>query len=92
MTHAVAYGVLALLLCVALDTDHMKNLRTAAFAIFLSAAFGGVLELLQTFVPSRRAGLIDYVADFPGIVLACSAWIAWRHLWGFRRPKRGLLV
>ena len=88
MTHAVAYGILALLLCAALGANNTRNVRVAVLAVILSAAFGGILELMQMFTPSRKAGLADYAADFPGILLACSAWLAWRYLWGFR--KRGL--
>ena len=57
-----------------------KSLLLTAFtAVFLSAAYGGVLELLQPFFPPRTCDLLDFIADaagaIVGFIITDIAWI-----------------
>ena len=57
-----------------------KSLLLTAFtAVFLSAAYGGVLDLLQPFFPPRTCDLLDFIADaagaIVGFIITDIAWI-----------------
>lgn len=44
-------------------------LFTAITAVAISAAYGGVLELVQPFFPPRTCDLLDFIADAAGAIV-----------------------
>jgi VanZ family protein len=64
--HVIAYAVLGLL-------GAASSARGVRRVILGLAAFGLLIELLQTFSPGRSPELLDLVADVAGAGLGCAA-------------------
>ena len=73
MEHAIAYAVLGLL-------GAASSVRDAMRTILGLAAFGLIIEGLQTFSPGRSPDLLDAVADAIGAGLGCAAAIVLRRM------------
>lgn len=78
LAHAVAFGVLALLIEWALP----KNIRRLAVAIgyagVVSLAYALIDEMHQTFVAGRHGAATDVLIDGAGITLALLLQYLWR--------------
>lgn len=84
LEHVAAYFGAASLLCLGF-LDPRSTTAQRAFAPALSigcllAAYGGVLEIAQLFVPGRGPGMLDWGAD------ALGAWLGVGLVWMVRRP------
>lgn len=69
IAHAIVFGILGALVLRALASGR-PSLRVALAAIALAAAYGGIDELHQRFVPGRQSSIADVVADAVGASLA----------------------
>ena len=89
--HALAYAVLALLLCRALAGGSLWRVTAgrAALAATLAIAYGATDEWHQSFVPGRESDLADLFADAAGAGLAAAACFACGIIGRFRRGGRG---
>ncbi|MDD5334879.1 MAG: VanZ family protein [Rhodoferax sp.] len=77
--HLLAFGVLAWLGCKAFP-QHL------AFTLLSLLAYGALIEILQSFTPTRSAEWLDLLADAVGIL---AGWMVVRS-WGWvadRRPQ-----
>ena len=54
------------------------GLRGAAFAVFLTVAWGGFDEIRQSFTPGRSVELADWLADASGAIFAGIAYHFWK--------------
>ena len=88
LAHVVEYSILGLLLLRGLThpTGGARlPMRTAIVAAVLaSAAFGGLDELRQSFVPNREPRLSDVVLDTASALAALLAVTAWRRFRSLR--------
>ena len=76
LLHFLAYVALALVFTAAFSRRHWL-----AIALGL-AAFGGLIELLQHWLPGRRAGeWLDMAANLGGIVVGLALALAVPHRW-----------
>jgi VanZ family protein len=64
--HLIEYTVLAVLFSRALHGEGLATLRVAVFSILLTSGYGATDETHQAFVPNRRAGVDDWLADTGG--------------------------
>ena len=79
--HLFAYGILAILWYRTLRPPAGQwRARVALTALALSAAFAGLDEYHQTFVPSRTGSLVDVGWDSLGATLALLAYAAFRRV------------
>ncbi|GEM_PF-1125927 len=69
LLHIPAFGILALLWIISLQYFSLSKKTVLRIAIILSAAYGGVLELYQTWVPGRFSSLEDFLLNCIGILL-----------------------
>ncbi len=67
--HIPVYGLLALLWIITLRAYGSSDRRSILLAILLSAAYGGVMEILQFWIPGRFASLMDFSLNVTGILL-----------------------
>jgi len=65
--------LLALLWIFTLRAHGSGGHRSILLAVFLSAAYGGVIEFWQFWIPGRFASLMDFFLNVTGILL--FAWI-----------------
>ena len=72
--HAGAYGVLGILVWVALGVSYR---RAAVLALVVSSLYGASDELHQYFVPGRSCDVFDWMADTAG----AAAGIATLGIW-----------
>lgn len=79
--HALAYGVLALLIAYALEA---RRARASAIAVLVATVYGATDEAHQALVPGRSPDVLDLVADAVGATLFVGA----RWLWRARAPAR----
>jgi VanZ family protein len=64
LEHVAAYVVAAFLLCLA-----YAYRVSPVWLVLLLTAYGGLLELIQLWVPGRHGRLSDIVADFAGALI-----------------------
>jgi VanZ family protein len=92
LTHLAEYGVLALLLLRALmgagGGQRLPIWRAVAVTVVVAAAFGGLDELRQSFVPAREPRLMDIMIDTAGALLACLVVVGWQ--WWYPSPPAPL--
>lgn len=62
--HALLFGLMAWFACGSFETLGLR--RRGALAALSAAAYGVVLDLLQTLVPGRSADALDMMADTVG--------------------------
>ena len=79
-SHALEYGVLAVLLALALEGRR----RSLLVAFLLAVLYAFSDEFHQTFVPGRVADPWDLVFDAAGALVALALWAAWRRLRSLR--------
>ena len=79
VAHAAVFGVLAVLLALALRGAHVLHGRTALglrhtllLAALLAAMVAGADEIHQIWLPGRMAGWDDWLADVAGVALALA--------------------
>lgn len=65
--HGIMYFCLSLAL--ALESKAKNNYRIILRVFLISTIFGGVMEILQLYVPSRTASWGDFLADMAGSAL-----------------------
>ena len=70
LEHAVAYGVLCVLIVFALGSLKRRHL---VLAVVLSSLYGASDEIHQMFVPGRTPDVFDWLADSVGAVAAAGA-------------------
>ncbi len=71
--HFGAYAVLASLVYAALFIQNRYKIfkqKPALFTIIITALYGALDEIHQSFIPGRSCELMDWVADVIGILLA----------------------
>ena len=73
LLHIPVYGMLALLWIFTLRAYGSSEHRSILLAILLSAAYGGIMEFWQLWIPGRFASLMDFFLNVTGILL--FAWI-----------------
>jgi VanZ family protein len=87
VAHTTVFGLLAVLLGVALRGVHLLHARavlgvrnTLLLAALIAALIAGADEIHQIWLPGRTAALDDWFADVAGIVLALTGlrWL-WRR-------------
>jgi len=69
LLHIPVYGLLALLWIFTLRAYGSSERRSILLAILLSAAYGGILEFWQFWIPGRFASLMDFFLNVTGILL-----------------------
>ncbi len=75
LLHLLAYAVLAAL---ALFAVHCHR-HAATTAVLMSALYGAVDEIHQSYVPGRQCSLLDLAADTMGALLCIAAWLSFRR-------------
>jgi len=89
LVHAIAYALLAVLLARALRGSLRLGLSLAALAaIAASVAYGGLQEIIQSFLPNRSCDVFDLLANTAGAALAALLWhaVASRRSRAARQP------
>jgi len=87
--HIGLFGIGSVAVASALATTPLfsSNRKLFALTVVFVTVFGGAIELLQDYVPQRRADFLDLSGDVAGAVLFLSfAWAA--GLMPFKRQKR----
>jgi VanZ family protein len=88
--HLVEFGILYILLFLALLTFHGVSRKENWLLILISSLYGLTDEIHQYFVPYRSATMIDLVKDVIGVLVA--SWIFYGAYTKKRFPKlRSLL-
>jgi len=90
LLHAVAYGILAVLICRAANTTDRWRRRWGALlmvAVVASTLYGISDEWHQSFVPGRDADAFDALADFAGSLICGGIYVALLR----RRAETGAL-
>ncbi len=81
--HLIEYGIFALLWYRALRRpDIAWQLRTGLISLGVAAAFAGLDEFHQVFVPSRTASILDAGLDSLGAACALSAYSVFQRFRG----------
>jgi VanZ family protein len=89
VVHFAVFGLLATLVC-----RLGRGWKAAAWGFLAAAAYGGLDEWHQSFVPERSSELADWIADAVGAMVAAVAYAGWARYRGwletpirFRRRK-----
>ncbi len=79
--HFPAYGLLGLLWILTLRTRAFPENRSIRIAILVSSAYGGLMEIYQTWVPGRFPSATDFLLNVAGILL---------FVWIYQQFKMGV--
>lgn len=82
--HFLEYGILAMLIYRALETDR-PAVSTALLAIAIASAYGVSDEIHQAFVPLRTPDVRDWLVDTAGAVAGVALMLALSRSAGRRR-------
>ena len=88
--HLVEFGILYILLALALLTMRGLSAKTNGVLILISSLYGLTDEIHQFFVPYRSATVIDLVKDIIGVLVA--SWILYGAYQKKRFPRLGRLL
>jgi len=81
VSHLAAYGILGLLLMRGLGYSLDWNYgRAAVWTLIVGGLYGAFDELHQSWIPGRSTELLDFAADFAGLMLAVAAVWTWDRL------------
>ena len=83
-SHALEFGVLAVLLAFALNGQR----RPLLVAFLVTALYALSDEFHQSFVPGRHPDPWDVAFDVAGALVALALWAAWRRLTARRDKPR----
>jgi len=83
--HIPVYGLLALLWILTLRTHGFPENRSVWAAILLSSAYGGLMEIYQTWVPGRFPSVMDFLLNVAGILLFTLLYQQFRRGVGVRK-------
>ena len=75
LLHMLAYALLASLALFAVRALSSSPARTAAGTFAMSALYGAVDEVHQSFVPGRSSSLLDLLADSMGAAIVALVWL-----------------
>ena len=87
MGHFIAYGALSLVLTHALRCAGWRGGAMVALAILASSGFGGLMEILQGFLPPRSPDILDAVANTIGACLGVGIFMALSRGWAWARAR-----
>jgi VanZ family protein len=76
LNHALAFAAMAFCAVMGRRGGSRRQLATVLVALL---AYGGLIELLQLFVPGREAEWGDWLADAVGIAIGALLAAAWQH-------------
>ncbi|WP_042350972.1 VanZ family protein [Bacillus massiliigorillae] len=82
--HLVEFAALYILFVIALATSGKLSLRTSLIVAIISASYGVVDEIHQSFYPYRSATLIDVVKDWIGVL---AVWGHVRYHYFYKRKS-----
>jgi len=78
LAHALAYFVLAALLCIAIRFWKYSLISLSLIAFIYATIWGIINELAQFYEPTRSPSIADVVSDSIGAVLSIALFIYWR--------------
>jgi VanZ family protein len=79
IAHLVLYGILAILLLLALQRDGKLTRAVIVSAVVGAALYGVTDEFHQSFVPGRDASVFDLIVNTIGATVAVVLWIRLRR-------------
>lgn len=84
VVHTICYGGLAFCVALGYGGGGQRGLRALIVPIALTAAYGMIDEIHQSFTPGRSCSLLDWVADVFGAALGSLAYLLAARLVGKR--------
>jgi len=74
LLHAGAYGILALVVSLWVSPGYIRRCQWHAWMIIvlISAAYGALDEVHQSFIPGRDTSFYDWLADLAGALIGAS--------------------
>lgn len=80
VSHLIAYGILGVLLIRGFrHCQHRTVSRAVAWTLIIGGIFGALDEWHQSFIPGRSMDVLDFVADFAGLILGVVAVLTWHR-------------
>lgn len=83
VSHLIAYGALGALLLRAFRSCRPRGSATA-WTLAAGGLYGALDELHQSWIPGRSTDVLDFAADFTGLVIAVAAVWTWERLRDYR--------
>ena len=84
--HLVEFAILYVLFVIPLAISGKLTLKTSMIVALISAAYGVVDEIHQSFVPYRSATIIDVIKDWIGVIAV------WAHVrYHYFHKKKSIL-
>lgn len=84
VVHTICYGGLAFCVALGYGGGGQRGLRALIVPIALTAAYGMIDEIHQSFTPGRSCSMLDWLADVFGATLGSLAYLLAMRLVGKR--------
>lgn len=84
LLHGLGYAVLALSACWA---RRVGSVHVAGAVVVAATLYGGLVELLQFPLPTRRTSIADAGANTAGAVVGVACWLLYRRVSPVRRGR-----
>jgi VanZ family protein len=80
LAHYILYTFLSFILL--LDFNGKKNSSISKIILLLSIgiAYGGLMEIIQIFVPGRSGDVIDFLFDTAGVITGMLFYLLWKKI------------
>lgn len=83
--HFLIYAGLSFLLMWSLDWSSKRGLKVPVISVSIAVLFGTMIEIVQIYVPTRYADVVDAVANTLGSVLGvCIYRVLWLRFAAFK--------
>ncbi len=78
--HFVLYSALSLILLLEFNRHFFSIYPGIVIPLAISIIYGGLIEIIQMFIPYRSADLIDFLFDIGGTLAGLAIFLLWRRI------------
>jgi VanZ family protein len=80
LAHYILYTFLSFILFLDFDGKNNTSYSRTILLLTIGIAYGGLMELVQSFVPGRSADFIDFLFDAAGVFTGFLFYLAWKKI------------
>jgi len=80
VVHFLLYTGLSLILFIEFNKSFLSLFPGLVIPLLISILYGGLIEIVQMFIPYRSADIIDFLFDIGGTLMGMALFFLWRKI------------